>query len=139
MRIYSALDDIFAGQNGELPEGTKFNHIEMKNAHQIEAVHPSGKKMGWLTWWKKAGDHQRNEDSPSDNGRHQAGEVDSIDVLPQYQRRGVATAMWNYAHSQSNINPKPIHSTELTDEGRPWSTSVGRPEDEIDQALRGEW
>lgn len=129
MRIHSALDDIFvdAGLNGDLPEGLKFQHVDRGDSHKVMAIHPDVGQIGQLSWFKKA--------SPGD---HKAGEVDGIEVHPDYQRRGVASALWNYANSIP-VKPKPRHSTELTDKGRAWSTSVGRPEDEIDQASRGEW
>jgi GNAT superfamily N-acetyltransferase len=63
------------------------------------------------------------------------GVIKDIQVHPEHRRKGVATAMWNFAQSQ--VKPQtpgvdyaddvkaPQHSTERTPEGDAWAKSVG--------------
>lgn len=56
------------------------------------------------------------------------GTVSSIDVAPEFQRQGIATAMWNHAKRLSQSNPSiptPIHSDFRTPEGDAWAKSTG--------------
>jgi ribosomal protein S18 acetylase RimI-like enzyme len=53
---------------------------------------------------------------------HGNGRVRDIAVHPEWQRKGIATAMWNHAKT-NELNPK--HSAELTDDGKAWSKKVG--------------
>jgi hypothetical protein len=50
-------------------------------------------------------------------------QIQNIEVHPRHQRKGVATAMWNYAQdiSGNNIHHSPVR----TDEGDAWAKTVG--------------
>lgn len=75
----------------------------------IEANHPTEGKIGKLYLVR-----------PNNEERV----VGDIDVHPNFQRRGIATAMWNYAKAQG-FNPK--HSPQRTPEGTAWAKSTGEP------------
>lgn len=53
-----------------------------------------------------------------DNGRM----VIMVEVHPDYQRRGIATAMWKYAKTQG-LNP--MHELIQTENGKAWASAVG--------------
>lgn len=48
--------------------------------------------------------------------------VGHVSVEPEHQRKGIATAMWNYA-KQNGFNP--LHSPQRTPEGEAWAKSTG--------------
>jgi ribosomal protein S18 acetylase RimI-like enzyme len=50
------------------------------------------------------------------------GRLMNVEVEPQHQRKGIATAMWQHAE-RSGI--KPQHSPHRTDEGQAWASKVG--------------
>lgn len=55
-------------------------------------------------------------------------QVLNVGVGEQFQRRGVATAMWNHAQSLASSNariPAPKHSPDRTKAGDAWARSVG--------------
>lgn len=72
----------------------------------VAAKHPKHGYVGELTY------HE---------GTH---EVLNVDVPPEHQRKGVATAMWNAARSQG-IDLQ--HSATRTPEGDVWARSIGGP------------
>lgn len=74
--------------------------------HVIEAHHPEDGRAGRMEWM----------------GRPPYA-IHNITVEPEHQRRGLATAMWNWA--QENARPKPRHSEQRTDAGDAWARSVG--------------
>ena len=78
-------------------------------SHTIQAFH-QGKPVGELRWSKGYG-------------------VNSIDVLEDHRRKGLATAMWNTAidlkKSDKSV-PTIKHSTERTEDGNDWAKKVGR-------------
>ena len=49
-------------------------------------------------------------------------QVGTVKVHPDFQRKGVATAMWNYAKS-NGFNP--VHSTNQSPSGKKWAKAVG--------------
>jgi len=51
------------------------------------------------------------------------GETKDINVTPEHQRKGLATAMWNMAQKSDKI--KPVHSSVRSVEGEKWAKSVG--------------
>jgi GNAT superfamily N-acetyltransferase len=59
---------------------------------------------------------------------HKTGEIGNIDVLPEVQRQGVATAMLGHARQLAGetrgVRP-PRHSPERTDAGEAWARSLG--------------
>jgi GNAT superfamily N-acetyltransferase len=54
------------------------------------------------------------------NGRRK---VRNIFVKKEHQRKGIATAMWNYAEANGF---KPQHSDDRTDAGEAWARSLGK-------------
>ena len=101
-----------AGANGNLPEGLTFHHEQVMDGklHHMIARHPDaphqemwGNHVGRITWWS------------SD------GEVSNLHVEPQYQRRGVATELWNRAKA---VQPDLKHSEEQTEEGAAWARTT---------------
>lgn len=60
--------------------------------------------------------------------RWDAKKIRNIEVPEQFQRQGVATAMWDEAHrlsAGSSRIPAPKHSPDRTDSGDAWAQSVG--------------
>lgn len=59
----------------------------------------------------------------------ESGIIYDISVLPKHQRKGVATAMWDLAHSihqaMPDKYPKPVHSPIRSDDGEEWAKKVG--------------
>jgi GNAT superfamily N-acetyltransferase len=101
-----------------LPEGITFHHhpddstIPAEHyddfyAPAIEARH-HGNYVGHLSW---------TDGSPEDGGRP-VGEINGIMVKPEYQRHGVATAMFDYVRQQHE--PAVHHSGFLSADGRSW-------------------
>lgn len=82
--------------------------------HKITATHiPTGEKIGKLIW--------NDQHSPT------PGKVESVYVEKEHQRKGVATAMWNYAlrlNRGRRVN-RPRHSYVKSSEGAAWAKSVG--------------
>jgi 8-oxo-dGTP diphosphatase len=79
---------------------------EDANEHSIVAsIHsgPSRRYVGTMRWSKDT------------------GIVSGLGVEPKYQRRGVATHMWNMAHGYS---PSPRHSDNMTSDARAWSRNL---------------
>lgn len=60
--------------------------------------------------------------APAYGHRHAGREILDVEVPEEHQRKGVATAMWNYALMQG-FNPE--HSEERSDPGDAWAKSVG--------------
>ena len=48
--------------------------------------------------------------------------VGTVQVHPEFQRKGIATAMWNYA-KQQGFEPK--HSVMQSPQGKKWAEAVG--------------
>lgn len=119
-----------AGANGDLPELT-FHHRDRGDSHVVEAHDGEGNWVGQMSWYKHSRPGPKNgycqscdEDAETGSHKHPAGEVDGIEVDPDYQRRGVATALWNHANSLG-VTPKPKHSPNQTGDGRAWAERVG--------------
>ena len=75
----------------------------------IEANHPTEGRIGQLYLVRHNGE-----------GRP----IGSIDVDPKFQRKGIATAMWDYA-KRSGFQP--LHSPQRTPDGDAWAKSTGDP------------
>lgn len=77
-----------------------------RSDHVIEAFYPDAERaVAKMSW----------------SGRNH--EIQSVDVDPAHRRKGLASAMWNWA--QDNARPKPKHSPDRTDDGDAWARSVG--------------
>jgi ribosomal protein S18 acetylase RimI-like enzyme len=92
--------------------GMQFEHSEEMHPprHELHAYSDSGEHMGYLSWRKK--------------GAVNPGKVLMVETEPEFRRQGVATALWNEAHSRG-IKPAPVHSTEQTKSGAAWAKKVG--------------
>lgn len=109
--------DRLAGLRGELPKNLSFQHhpvgsesfsdvitptVSVSTAFPTVSAHDGDKMIGYLQW---------NDDHP-----RRKGEIWDLRVHPDYQRRGVATALYDYTLDQ--IEPNLRHSDNLSDEGR---------------------
>lgn len=98
-------------------------HVDPHGFHAVDAVHrPTGSTAGRLDW---RGDQHAKRAGEA----HKAGEINMIDVKDQHRGRGLATAMWDYAHFHatrqgSQING-PVHSETRSIEGNHWAHFVG--------------
>lgn len=106
-----------AGQSGELPEGLSFKYygpghfpsVGNRPFHYLVAHHPDAPDKAWpnqaghLVWW-----------GPD-------GGIDSVNVHPDFRRRGVATELWNRA---KEMEPRLHHSTLQTEDGKAWAPHV---------------
>jgi hypothetical protein len=89
--------------------------------HAVDAIHvPSGSHAGRLDWISK-NYAERTGGTP--------GEVNMIDVKDQHRGRGLATAMWDFAHlhatRQDSTMNGPVHSEIRSIEGNHWAHFVG--------------
>lgn len=92
--------------------------------HTVRAIHtPTGSDAGSFSW--KGTDYAERY-SP---GEGRAGEVEMIDVKDQHRGRGLATAMWDYAHFHASREGSeiahPVHSDNRSIEGNHWAHFVG--------------
>lgn len=133
-----------AGANGGLPEGLTFNYRDRGDSHVVTAHHPEDGEIGRIAWWNHErpgpkGGYCRTCQEYAEDGSHEhpAGEVEGIEVDPEYRRRGVGGAMWNYAHSLG-VEPPPVHSVEQTDMGKAWAQHVGKRIDLADLGLKAQ-
>lgn len=116
----SARDVVTAGKNGPTPPLT-FEPFNTMWSNGIMARHAEdGRPVGHLHW------------VPS-------GEIDSITVHPELQRRGIGKAMLDHARSHPDRyrSSYPIfHSQHLTNAGRAWAAADGHnpPEETIYKA-----
>jgi len=103
------LDVRYAGVTSARPEGNG------EDAHAITA-HSGGEEVGHLLI-------------------RMDGVIDSVGVLPEHQRRGVATAMWNHAQA---LGLSPRHSSKRTEEGHAWAKKVGGEVPPLDEEFARE-
>ena len=75
--------------------------------NRVDALH-KGKLIGFLDWHPDL--HE--------------GELQHIEVAPEHRRKGVATAMWNFAKNQEDA---PTHSPDRTDAGESRAKSTNEP------------
>jgi GNAT superfamily N-acetyltransferase len=101
----AAVDNMHPQQFGDLTltyrsrdEGSR------RPDHVIEAHHPDEGIVGKLSI------------------KGTTSKVEGIEVDPDRQRQGIATAMWNFASPL-----KPRHSNDRTNAGNAWAKSVGGP------------
>lgn len=86
--------------------------------HVIEAYHPDfgmGQvPIGAMSWRVKP-----STEPPKKMG---TGEIDTVDVHPDYQKNGIATRMY---HMSQQFDPPALHSRYQTAEGKSWAKKVG--------------
>jgi GNAT superfamily N-acetyltransferase len=88
----------------------QFNYERYGSDHNVIARDPAGGFVGNMRWSAK--------------------QVRNVMVREDYQRQGIATAMWNEGHRLATENqrvPKPRHSPDRTDAGDAWAKRVGGP------------
>jgi GNAT superfamily N-acetyltransferase len=91
------------------------------SAHTYSEKKPNriGKRIGGLTWFP--GQVRKKEDgSYDDSSNINGGVIHGIHVSTQFRRKGIASAMLDYArelHPEKEIR----HSRALTDDGRAWA------------------
>jgi len=75
--------------------------------HRVSAIH-EGTQVGGLMW------------NPNSGATH-------VEVTKKHQRKGVATAMWHFAHSVASSNDltEPVHSFDQSPAGARWADKVG--------------
>jgi hypothetical protein len=80
---------------------------ERKPLHRIRAFADNGAHLGDMLW--------------------DAKQIRNIGVGEQFQRRGVATSMWNEGQrlAEERGIPAPKHSPDRTNAGDAWARSVG--------------
>jgi GNAT superfamily N-acetyltransferase len=77
----------------------------------VNAYHPRARWVGLPGW---VGQMDFDPDT---------GVVNGIEVDPEHRRKGVATAMWDYAQKHASVKPR--HSPSRTPEGDAWAKSLG--------------
>lgn len=119
-----------AGLNGDIPEGLTLRHTEDEDEHNVTAHLPGhDRPIGRLTWTKKSFDEDEHYSGNSDVLYY--GDVSSIDVHPDYRRRGIANAMWEHAKSLGVEGP--YHSSMKSPDGEEWAYQA--KEASLDQGL----
>lgn len=88
--------------------------------HSIYAFHPSFGNgelpIGSFHWFHQAG---QKWGKPTVKGQ-----IDAVEVQPEFQKNGVARAMYERA---TGIGPQPLHAPDRTKEGKAWSRKIGGP------------
>lgn len=79
------------------------------NLHSVEAVNSDNELVGHIEW-----------DANS-------GRIGMVHTAPEYRKLGVATAMWQHAHTLADVTgiTPPQHSSSRTLEGDLWAKKVG--------------
>lgn len=80
------------------------NKGDEKGSHMVEAYVGKTGPIGHLEWGA------------------QTGKVLNVQVDPEHQRKGLATAMWNMANNAEVT--KPVHSLGLSTSGALWKKSL---------------
>ncbi|MDE2101180.1 MAG: HD domain-containing protein [Patescibacteria group bacterium] len=97
---------IAMGLRGDLPENISFTVDEPNDDHPgliWLSARLEGRRVGYLSWVEAT------------------GEIMDIDVLPEYQRLGIATAMLKEAH---RLGYRVFHSEQLTSDGFAWAEAT---------------
>lgn len=79
-----------------------------KPLHRLQARNATGFTVGSMLWDSR--------------------QIRGLNVIPEAQRRGVATSLWNKGHqlaAETKGIPQPKHSSDRTIEGSAWARSVG--------------
>ena len=78
----------------------------------VSAIHPKHGELGLLTALSKSGD----PDIP-------VGRIGSVSVMPEHQRKGIATAMARQAEQELGIRLS--HSEARSNDGEAWAKAFG--------------
>lgn len=77
------------------------------NQHRVSAM-VGDRRVGTMSWSKRG--------------------IHNVEVDPEFQRRGVATALWERGHAEAAASHdvvQPKHSADRSDAGDAWAKSVG--------------
>lgn len=102
------------------------------STHTLEAWDPEHASSPWA----QAHPAERNRYTGSDvdpgirpigsiSWHHKTGEIRGVYVVPEHQRKGIATAMLHEAQTTPTRSPR--HSTDRTTAGDAWARSAGGP------------
>jgi len=83
------------------------------------------KPVGLMVWGNRNGPTEVNPDEPDTPTR---GAVNWIETRPDHRGRGVATGMWDTAHTLAKADTSiipPEHSNNRTEAGDRWAKKVG--------------
>lgn len=86
------------------------NHPGLNEGYEYVDAHHKGKNVGYLTLGMRG-----------DKAKGGPGYIEHVKVLPEWQRKGIATAMFQHAQRKGMT---PRHSDVLSDEGRAWKESL---------------
>jgi len=115
-----------AGLHGDLPENITFQHhpagfepfpdviqpnVPVSSSYPTVSAHDGDRMIGHIQW--RDDGHPRRDN-----------EIWDLRVHPDYQRRGVATALFDW--TTDKINPDLKHSNNLSDEGRAFAEAEDR-------------
>lgn len=90
------------------------NHPGLNEGYEYVDAHHKGKNVGYLTLGMRG-----------DKAKKGPGYIEHVNVLPEYKRKGIATAMYRHAQRKGMT---PYHSDILSDEGRAWKESMSKYE-----------
>lgn len=125
-RNYEQRNARLAGLHGDLPEGITFQHhpagfepfpdviqpnVPVSSSYPTVSAHDGDRMIGHIQW--RDDGHPRRDN-----------EIWDLRVHPDYQRRGVATALFDW--TTDKINPDLKHSNNLSDEGRAFAEAEDR-------------
>lgn len=96
-----------------LPAGITYTPIADGESHGLVVEHPEHGTLGMISWGRP--------------GHFLEDEITHIEVHPAWQRRGLATQMWNRARA---IRPNLMHTDNRTRAGHAWARSVTPEVDE---------
>lgn len=125
-RTYEQRNARLAGLHGDLPENITFRHhpagfepfpdviqpnVPVSSSYPTVSAHDGDRMIGHIQW--RDDGHPRRDN-----------EIWDLRVHPDYQRRGVATALFDW--TTDKINPDLKHSNNLSDEGRAFAEAEDR-------------
>ncbi len=106
-----------------LKDGRKIKLVAMRAAQDrdVDVVLASMRNTVIGGMQLETAEHKRGR--PGEFLYQPPGAIRRIDVLPEYRRLGVATAMW---HCAIAAGFKPRHANEQTTDGKRWADTVGK-------------
>lgn len=102
--------------------GKPYSHAAEDDKHRIEYYHYATPAH---PHWFVLSDKQSGK-YLSNMNLNEKGEVEAIETHPKYRKQGLATKLWDYAKSTTDIGvPEPKHSRLRTKSGEEWAKKVG--------------
>lgn len=111
----------FAHEKEKHP-GQPYSHSAEDETHRIDYYHYLNKQTPhfFVLHDKKSGKIVSNLTLDEE------GKVQGVETHPEFRRQGLATKLWDYAKSRSDIGiPEPKHSSMRTREGEAWAKKIG--------------